>query len=195
MRWWVFVIFAYVALSLQEGVGTLLQINGITPDFVLILTVFIALSSQPRTLCWAGLILGLLADLSTPLPIDASMSDAAVIGPAAIGYLTAAYLTYQLRGYVYRDTRLIFGLIVIIAGIAAHLVMVAMLTARGFPWPTAEPIRGWAVTDQLTWRFLRVVYAAAIAVPLSVWLSKTKPWWGFAEASGKPTHRAYSRYS
>lgn len=195
MRWPVLFIFAYFALALQQGLATLLQVRGTTPDLILLLVVFVAISAQPRVLAWAALALGVLVDLSTPLQPTGYATDLVLVGPGALGYLAAGYVAWQLRGLVFRESRLVFGAIVLLAGIAGHVVIVAVLGLRGLPWPIGEPIGGWAAADQLAVRFLKLIYTSALAMPLSTLLIRTRPWWGFVDASGKAPLRAQARRS
>ena len=101
MNWIVFAIFAYIALALETGLGTLLAIPGPTgpsPGFVLILAVFIGLMAPSIAAAWGMLILGALIDLQTG---DLGYP---LIGPAALAYLVGAFAALQLRAMVLRQS-------------------------------------------------------------------------------------------
>lgn len=185
MRWPVFALFAYVLLVLEHGLRTLFVIGHTSPSFLLILAVFIGLWAPPMTAAWAAMALGILADLGSPLQPAGQSLDVALIGPIALGFVTASYVAVQLRGLVFRESSLAFGVMVFLAGIFAHLVTVAVLTVRGLPWFVAEPVAGWAAADQLVQRFLEVVYSAGVAIPMGYVLQRLHRVWGFPPVSGK----------
>ena len=166
MRWSLFIIAAFVLLVLETGLRGLLVLPGdypASPSFLLALVVFVALSAPRRTAMWAAMVLGLLVDLNSDLPL----------GSACLGYLAAALVAFELRGLVFRDSPPAIALMVFVAGILAHLVTVALLTLRGVSWLPADAVVNWSVSGELVQRFLIVLYSAAFAWPLGsvfVWL-------------------------
>ena len=178
MRWTTFVIMTYITLAIQEGLRTLLMFNEVSPSLVMILMVFIALHAPRSKAAWAALMLGLLTDLK-PLPLADPLTDLTVIGPGCLGYLAATSVVLQLRAMVFRESAMSLAALVLLAGVFAHLVIVALLTMRGLPWPLGEPIQGWNVADQLVERFLEVLYTAIWALPMGVVLNRLIPLWDF----------------
>ena len=194
MRWPVFAIMGYLLLVLDTGLSTLLAVNGISPSLTLILLAFVALWANPMAAAWAALALGLAVDLNTPIQTAHLATDAVLIGPAALAYLTGAYVTVQLRGMLFRDSPLAVAVLVLVAGAFVNLVIVAMLTLRGLPWPIAEPLHGWSAADQLVARFFGLLYTAAVAVPAGYLLIRTQGLWGFHPHLGKgPAHHQARR--
>lgn len=192
MRWPVFAIFAYLMLTLEQSLRTLWASNYTCPSFLLILMVFISSWAPAMTAVWAALILGLLVDLSSPVLPANHAHDVVLIGPAALGYLTGAYVTILLRGMFFRDSPLAIGVLVLIAGAFTHLVVVALLTVRGLPWLIAEPLRGWSAADELVASFFELLYSAALAVPLGYCLVRLRWVWGFHLHPGKGAGHHYS---
>ncbi len=178
MRWAIFAILAYVLLSLEQGLRTALSVGWASPSLLLTLLVFVSLSGPRATVVWVAIVLGLLVDLTTPLPVAGRAAEAAIIGPACIGYLVGAYAAMQLRGVVFRDSPLTIAAMVFVAGLIAHVVIVGMLSLRGMPWLLAERIPGWSAADQLVDRFLDLLYSSACALPLGFVLVKFEPYLG-----------------
>ncbi len=160
MNWLVFTITAYIFLLLQVGLTSLMGIpdaQGVSPNFLLILAVYIGLLAPTKTVAWGMLALGLLSNLLPGRP---------VLGPEALGYLAGAFAILQLRTLVFRESVVSLVIMVFVVGIFIQLVTVALYTARGLPFLLGDPIPAWNATDQLFRRFLELLYSAAIAIPL-----------------------------
>jgi rod shape-determining protein MreD len=184
MRWFLFAIFAFVALVLDIGLKKLLRIEiaaGASPSFVLIVSVFVAMWAPPRVAMWSGLVVGLLVDLSSLSPTEAD--GYALIGPAALGFMLGSYAVVQLRGLMYRDSPLALAALVFLGGVFVHLMIVAVLTVRGLPM-FGYPVSGWSAATQLYERFWVLLYTAIVAVPVGFLLLKTQPFWGFEGVKG-----------
>lgn len=175
MNWLIFIISAYLLLALQEGLRTLLTIGDVSPNFILVLAVFVGMMAPGHVVPWALLALGVLMDLQ-PGPVR----EATLIGPAALGYLAGSYVVLQLRTMMFRESVLALGVLVLAVGVFVELVTVAVLTARGLSVLTGEPIAGWSAPDQLVHRFLALLYTAVLALPIGAVLFKTAPLWAFA---------------
>ena len=174
MRWPVFVIALYVAAALEVGLANLLRIGSTTPSLLLILAVFVAMYTAPQTIAFAMIAIGVVHDIvHSPFP------GAAVVGPAALGYLLAGYAVVQLRAVFFRDSAWALASLVFITGLLLHLTIVLLCTLRGIPWLTNEPIPGWDAPNELYYRFLHLIYTAAVAVPLGKLLIRTSPLWQF----------------
>jgi hypothetical protein len=187
MRWPVFLIAAYVAIALDEGLGLALSIpdaTGVRPRFALILAVFVALAAPGLTAAWAALLLGVLVDLTTPVLTGAGRS-AVLVGPWALGFFVGAYVGLQLRGLVFRDSPLTLAVMVLVVGAFVHLVATAVLWARGFSWLLGEPLGAdWSASGQLVHGFFELIYTALAAVPVGWLLFRTEPLWAFQPAKG-----------
>jgi len=192
MRWYIFAIFAYVMLATEQGLRTLFAIGHVSPSFLLVLAVFLALTAPPATALWAAIILGILVDLQ-PITTVGWIADTAVIGPACLGFMAAVATTLQLRNMVFRDSPITIGVMVFVAGLCAHLVMVCLLTARGVPWLTGEPMPGWNVADQLVHRFFEVMYTAVWAIPIGWFLARYRLVWGFSSQGAPGPSKRYQR--
>lgn len=185
MRWLVFAISAFVMLVFELGLAALLNIKGVTPSFLLILNVFIALSAPRKDAIWSALILGLLVDLIDSSKVGIEPGDFALIGPASLGYLTGVLVTLELRGLIFRDSPIVLAIMVVAAGTFVHLVIVAAITVRGLSWVPADAIPGWNVAEQLTRRFFTLLYSAVIAMPLGMILVRLDPLWNFDHRAGR----------
>ncbi|MEX0654561.1 MAG: hypothetical protein WDZ31_02840 [Phycisphaeraceae bacterium] len=184
MNWLIFAIAAYLLLALESGLRTLLAVgDGVSPSFLLVLAVFIGMMAPSSVVPWAFLAIGLLVDLQ-PGPVR----DVTLIGPAALGYLAGAYVVLQLRTLVFRESVLALAVLVLAVGIFVQLVYVALLTARGLPMLTAEPVVGWSAADQLVHRFLELLYTAVLAIPLGLLLFKSAGIWSFVHRARGDRH-------
>jgi rod shape-determining protein MreD len=184
MRWFVYAIFAFLALVLDIGLRRLLKLEVVSepsPSFVLIVAVFVAMWAPPRAAMWSGLIIGLLVDLSSLSPTEAD--GYALIGPAALGFMLGSYAVVQLRGLMYRDSPLALAALVFLGGVFVHLMIVAVLTVRGLPM-FGYPVSGWSAATQLYERFWVLLYTAIVAVPVGYVLLRTQPIWGFEGVKG-----------
>lgn len=194
MRWTIFAIFAYLALALDLGFASLLQMeiaHGlVAPSFVFILMVYIAANSPPREARISAIILGLLVDLTWPHPL-AQQASAIVIGPAALGFLLGAILTIQLRSLVYRRHPLTMGLLTFIAGCCAYLPIIFLLLLRRLVGQLSgsSQVIEWHAADQLVHFFLVSVYSGLAAVPAGYILDRISPLFGFQTTGMMTRHR------
>ena len=101
MRWTVFAIFAYVAVSLDVGLEPLLKDPfglGIgCPSFTLLLAVYVGMSAPALSATWSALLLGILVDLRQDYVFSGYAGTSSILGPAALGYLVAAQAVLQVR--------------------------------------------------------------------------------------------------
>ncbi|MEX0884814.1 MAG: hypothetical protein WD009_00100 [Phycisphaeraceae bacterium] len=183
MNWLVFLLLAYAAAALESGLRGLLVIGSTTPSFLIVLAVYVGLLAPASVVPWAWLVLGVVADLQ-PGPL----AEGPIVGPMALGYLVGGVLVLQLRKLLFRESALALVACVLAAGAAAHLVAVALLTARGWGWILAEPIAGFSPADQLATRALDLVYSALLALPVGLVLLRTTKIWGFASRGRGDRH-------
>lgn len=189
MRWSVVVIVAFVLLVLEKGFATTLEVADVLPSFLLVFTVFMALVAPVEVVPWCAILLGLVTDFTTPYATAGGMSDYAVIGPHALGFFAAGYISVQMRGLMFRDSPWSIGAMVCIAGIFAHLVIVALLNLRGLPFLTAEPVGQWNWADQLVYRFFGLLYSALVAIPIAYLLIRLEPLMGITASGNRRARR------
>lgn len=177
MRWIVLAIFAYLVIGLQEGTHRLLEISfgtpvSAAPQLLLILAVFIAAWAPSLAAGWAMILLGILADLA-PMRV---IPGPALIGPASLAFVAAASVVIRLRALFRRDSPLGLAVLVLLAGVAQHLVYVLIISLRsGF----YGPIPNWSIADQLYHRFWELLYTTFFTLPFSWLLLKSLPLWAF----------------
>jgi len=187
MNWLVFAITSYIFLLLQVGLTPLLGIpdaRGVSPDFLLILAVYIGLLAPTKTVAWGMLTLGILANL-----LPGPEPTGPILGPEALGYLAGAFAILQLRTLVFRESVLSLVIMVFVVGIFIQLVTVALYTGRGLPFLLGSPIPHWSASDQLVHRFLELLYSVVIAIPLGIVLIRLKPAFNFT--AGPRGERVY----
>ncbi|MEM9253416.1 MAG: rod shape-determining protein MreD [Planctomycetota bacterium] len=182
MNWAVFAVALWVALALERGLAPLLAIpdatTGVSPSFVLVLVVWIALQAPSLTALWAAIAAGLVLDaLGTHYD-----GRGGLLGPHALGYALGAYAVLQMRGMVFRQSGLTLGVMTFVAGVFAHLAIVALMALRGFPLGIADPVPGWDTSAELVGRFMQLLYTALAAAILAIPLRPTVSWWGFPSA-------------
>ncbi|MEZ6244232.1 MAG: hypothetical protein R3B57_14450 [Phycisphaerales bacterium] len=162
MRWIVFALVSWVAFGLEIGLRPLLSPGqgNIAPSFVIPVLVYVALWSPARTALWAGLILGVVTDLTSAVDLN-PVGAATVIGPHAIGYLLAAQLVVAARGVVIGRRPVTLVVLSVLAALVAGIVVVALFTIRGFYDPIV-----WRPGSQLGFRTLSALYTGLTAAAM-----------------------------
>jgi hypothetical protein len=193
MNWAVFTIVTYVLLVLQVGLRnlfevSLLGVDDVLPSLPLVLLVFIGMGGGRGVTLWAAMILGLLMDLQGAV-VTTSTGDVsvAIVGPHVIGYVAAAYVVLEARVLIFRNSPLTMGVLTFISGLAAQLIVVALLSLRQIDVIPGEPVAGWDAADELLKAFFALLYTVLFAVLLNIPMRMTLPMWGFD--SGKRTRR------
>jgi len=184
VRWSVFILFAYLALALELGLVNLLAITGpggAAPRFTLVLVALVALRADVRHAVPAAMVLGACVDLAEPFGGAQVLRDTVALGPAVLGYGLAAYVGLQCREIVFRDSAIALAAVVLVAGLFAELVIVALLTLRGLPVAGGEAIPGWDAFDQLAGRLADLFYTTVLAAPLGWGLHRTGRLWGWPD--------------
>ncbi|MCC5831148.1 MAG: hypothetical protein JJU36_17040 [Phycisphaeraceae bacterium] len=200
MNWFIFILFAYVFTVLEVGLETLISprvdwLRETSPQFLIILLVFIGLNAPFRTALWAGLALGLIADLIAPVTVDLG-DDMTLLtylpGPRTLGYVGAVYFVLQLRGVVYRMSPLATGAATFSACIAMSLISIALWAMRGLPFTPGEPRQGWMPSDALAVGFLDAVYTMLAAMLIHGLFQLARPLWQFQTPAGpgRRVHKA-----
>ncbi len=173
MNWLLFAILTYGFLLMQVGLKPLLGIpnaQGVSPDFLLIFAVFIGIHAHGRTVAWAMLTIGLIANL-LPGPI----AEGPILGPEALGYLMGAFAVLQFRTLVFRESVISLVIMVVVVGIFIQLVTILLYTGRGMPLFLGTPVPNWDVWDEMFYRFLMLLYSAVMAIPVGLVLLKLSP--------------------
>ncbi len=173
MNWLLFAILTYGFLLMQQGLTALFGIpdaQGVTPDFLLILAIFVGIQAQARTVVWAMLTIGICANL-LPGPV----AGGSILGPEALGYLAGAFAILQLRTLVFRESVISLAIMVFVVGIFIQLVTVALYTGRGLPLFLGQPVPNWNASDELVHRFLILLYSAIASIPIGLVLLKLAP--------------------
>ncbi|MBC7833847.1 MAG: hypothetical protein H7Y88_01955 [Phycisphaerales bacterium] len=178
----VVLVLAYVALGLELALKPGLALGtSIAPGVLLPMAVFIALYSQPRQALWVGLVLGVALDLTSPIPMFGAARNMTLLGPNALGYLAATYLTLTIRGLLVRRNPLTLLVVSVIAMALAQIVLVAILSVRSFYDSSLSfgPLR------ELTSRLLSSLYTAGTAGIMGLLLVPLAPWLGFHDPASR----------
>ncbi|MBL4699813.1 MAG: hypothetical protein JKX85_01010 [Phycisphaeraceae bacterium] len=166
MSWVFFIIMTYVLVAFETGLGSLFVVgDSVLPNLLFILGIFISIYAPQSTTLWAMLILGVITDLVFPIQGVGPVSDFVLVGPNAAGFMLGGWVALQLRG-IFRRSLPGIVMTVMIAFFFSQLLVVAILTMRGLPWPIAEPVAGWSAADELVRRFWCLLYTMLLSVPL-----------------------------
>jgi len=177
MRRYVFALAGYLALSLQVGLTSVL--GGWSPELSLILVVFIAVLGSARAALWAGLVIGVLVDALSPLPVAGEVRDLMVLGPHTLGYLAVVGLTLWWRDLTFEHSAWTLAGLTLVGGMVLHGVAVGLLSLRGWSVLAGDPVPGWDAWQQAKLRGVTVLVTAVCAVPLHGLLLWGRKWWGF----------------
>ena len=187
MNWLIFVLITYLFLLMQTGLTSLLGLpdaQGVSPDFLLILAVYVGLLAPAKTVAWSMLSIGIVANL-LPGPVPGGP----ILGPEALGYLAGAFAVLQLRTLVFRESVITLAIMVLVVGMFIQLVTVALYTTRGLPFLLGDPVPAWSASKELVDRFLMLLYSSAAAVPLGIMLIRLRSVFNFTP--GQRSQRVY----
>lgn len=187
MNWLVLAVTGWILFGLELGMRDLLAIGPgrVAPSFIAALVAVVALSAPARTALWAGLALGLVADL-TRLVDQPDGGVTTIVGPYALGFMLGAHLVVTIRGALMRRNPLTVGFATMALVAIAQVVVVALTTLRSF----YEPIV-WSAGSELLLRLGSAVYSGLAAILLSLVLLPLSELLGFAHAPG---HAAPQRF-
>jgi rod shape-determining protein MreD len=121
MRWLPYFILAYLALGLQVGLRGFVEVRGATPNFVLMIVVFLAINAAREPVLIASFLLGIMQDLFTQQPL----------GTWAIAYSLVAASAWSTQEIVYPKHPLTHFSLTLLGGILAGVV----LTIHGVIYP------------------------------------------------------------
>jgi rod shape-determining protein MreD len=121
MRWLPYLILAYLFLGLQVGLNGFVEVRGATPNFVLLLVVFLGLNGAREPVLMGGFLLGLMQDLFTQQPL----------GTWAVAYSLVGASVWSTQEIVYPKHPLTHFCLTLLGGILAGVV----LTVHGWLYP------------------------------------------------------------
>jgi cell shape-determining protein MreD len=139
VNWIAFAAAAWLCFGLELGLKSALSLGPtgagqVAPSFVVPLAVFIALSAPGLHTLWACLLLGLVMDLTW-------IREQMVVGPWALGFLLAGFLTLNVRGLMIGRNPVTMTVMSIAFAAVAALVVVAITTIRSWLYsaPASAP--------------------------------------------------------
>ncbi len=193
MNWLAFAILSYALVGAELALGEVLALgtSGVRPLLVLPLVIFIALHASPTVALWSGLLLGCTIDLLARVPLaDATAGGGAggtalVLGPHALGYAAAVYLTLLLRGFLIRKNPLSLVFMTILGGCLSVVVVVSLITIKNVVSRTLV----WSPGEQFVARCGSVLYSAITAFVLAFLLRKLIGILGLPDATGRRSSR------
>jgi len=112
MRWWTFILFAVLTLTLQTSFAPRLAVLGVRPDWLLVIVVFFALHGRRRDAVLAGWSIGLCADL---MSIER-------VGLLALSYTLVAWSVGLIRDYLFRHQALTQFVVTFVAALCVQIV-------------------------------------------------------------------------
>lgn len=177
MRWLVFLIFAYLLLGAQVGVGEHFRVMGASPNLVLLGVVFIALNTPREAALTAALLLGLFHDLAASSgPFGLHAVAYGLVGLAATSANREVYTDHPLTHFFAS----LGGQLIVAVTTAA--VLLAQSYVHGSRVPAGAEEGGPIVLGpQVPWATLAgsCLYTAILA-PLGLGLlARIKPLFGF----------------
>jgi rod shape-determining protein MreD len=143
----------FVALLLQTTVASDLRIRGVSPDFMLLLTICAGLAGGPDTGAVVGFLAGLLIDL---------FLHATPFGLSALTYCLVGYAVGVLRRSVLREGNLLAPATALLASAVGVLLFVLVGVMVGQHQLTSPGPRGLAQIAGIV-----AVVNAILAVPVS----------------------------
>lgn len=137
MNWIAFAAAAWLCFGLELGLKSALGLGStgagqVAPSFVIPLAVFVALSAPALHTLWACLLLGLVMDLTW-------IREQMVVGPWALGFLLAGYLTLNVRGLMIGRNPVTMTVMSIAFAALASLVVVAVTMIRSWLYGAPAP--------------------------------------------------------
>lgn len=187
MSWAVFALSLWLCVGLDVGLRDALAVgqSGAAPRFVMVLLAFVAASAPKEAALWAGLATGLALDLLDVRPSPGG-GLVTLIGPNALGCVTAAYAVVLLRASVMRKNPLALPVLAALATFLAGVVTVAILQTRSLYDPSLSVGAG----SSLLRTFFSALLTTALALPLGPLLLLVSPLFGFQHSGRVRTWRS-----
>ncbi len=175
----VFALLAWVMLGLETGLKDLFTLGrtGVSPSFVVVLAVFVAMHAPASFAVWGGLILGVALDLTASIDLEQGYAPAFVLGPHALGLALGVQAVLTLRGIMMRRNPLSLVFLSVVACGAMEVVVVASHTLR---WAYGDPI-AWSPTGELLARLGSAIYTGAAGLVLALLLFPLASLCGFPQ--------------
>ncbi|MFG0285914.1 MAG: hypothetical protein ACF8R7_15970 [Phycisphaerales bacterium JB039] len=129
MTWFAVAACAWICFGREIGLKSALSLGpaGVAPSFVVPLAVFIGLSAPALHVLWGCLALGLVMDLTW-------MREQMTVGPYALGFLLAGYLTLNVRGLMIGRNPVTMTVMSVAFAAIVALVVSAATAARHWLW-------------------------------------------------------------
>lgn len=133
MNWLVYLLALWLLTGVQLGAAVLAPGGGeIMPSLPICLLVFVSLTASPRHALWAAVVLGLALDLTHALPYQDARAAVTVPGPNVLGCTLAAQFVLACRGMVIQRNVFTHGVLGLVVGLIASIVVIAIYSVRGF---------------------------------------------------------------
>lgn len=134
MSWIAYAAALWLALGLDLGLRPVTELgaSGIAPSFVVILVVFVSLYAPPTTAMIAGLIAGLLLDLTHTVPLTNAADSITIVGPYALGLMAGAYAVVVTRALVMQHNILTYAFLSFVASMVMSIFAVTLFTLRSY---------------------------------------------------------------
>lgn len=178
MRWSVFIVFLLLFAGLDGSFMGLFAVGGVAPLLAPLLVVFVAMHAPRLTAMWAAIVVGLLADLSTPA-VDAALRPLHLLGPSSLGYLFAVNLVLPLRSMVVRRNPLTLLVLTLLATFACGLVVTAIWTVRSFFGESIAPFASGSPLGDVAIAAWRAALCGAVALPVGWLMMRAVGLWAF----------------
>lgn len=175
----VFVIAVWVFFGLELGLKDAFRLgeSSVAPSFVVCLLVFVAMHTSAVTAVGAGMVIGLLLDITSGRPAPETMELVTVLGPRALGCAAAAYAVHTSRTLVVQQNPLTFGFLAFLAVIVMEAVAAALLEIRSI----YDPLVDFHAGAELGGKFGSAVYTAVIALAVGPALRRFTRAFGFPQ--------------
>lgn len=186
-----FIIAAWVFFGLELGLKPLLELgtSQVAPSFVIALLVFVAMQASAVSSLGAGLMIGLLIDLTSARTAPATGEAITIVGPYALGCLAASYAVLTARTMVVRHNPITFAFLAFVASLLTHVVAAALLEFRS----VYDPAVTFSAANELATRFGSSLYTAGVALPLGWLLRWFAPLFKFPQSGSSRGRRTSHR--
>lgn len=178
-------VVGYLVLALEAPVRKALQLGdtGAAPSIVVPFVVFVALNAPAAAALWTAMICGLVVDVMSPRggPVGAPV----VLGPHALGFMGAAYLTLTARPLLMRSNPVALVVFSVLGGMVAGVVATSLLSLRGLWGPELGVGAPASAVLDLRDRALGALYTGATALAMAALLLPMQGLFGFQD----PTRR------
>jgi rod shape-determining protein MreD len=149
MRWFPFLLLAYIVVAVQLALRAALGWGAWTPNLVFLVVMFVGMHALLEPAMIAGLLLGLMHD------VIASHG----IGTYALGYTVVAAIAVQLRGVMYSDHFVTHIMMPFGLGFALLMYLLFRQWVRNLYYPFDHP-------EMFGAGMASLVITSALAVPM-----------------------------